>query len=200
MCVEKWMLIKNYENSYLVSSTGLIKAIDRINYRGYHLKEHMMRYTIDRNGYQRVYLTKHSKTSCKLVHIIVAETFIPDKSNFKSMPDEDRSKIDLNKLEINHKDENKQNNNVENLEWCTHKYNSNYGTRVSRIIPKTIDKTRTPVDQYDLNDNLIKEWYSMSEAARQLGLIQQNISECCHGERKTVGGFKWKFHDLKEGD
>ena len=200
MCVDDWEFIRNYEDTYKVSKTGLVKAIDRINYRGYHLKEHIMKYATDRNGYQRVYLTKYAKTKSKLVHVLVAETFIPDKSNFKSLPDEDRSKIDFNKLEVNHIDENKANNNVENLEWCTHKYNSSYGTRTSRIIPKTIEKTRTPVDQYDLDGNLIKEWYSMNEASRTLNLIQQNISKCCHGKRNTVGGFKWKFHVEKEGD
>ena len=183
MIEEKWLPVDCYEDTYFVSTRGVIKAIDRINYRGYHLKEHIMKYATDKNGYKRVYLTKYGKTKSMLVHQVVARAFIPNPNNLP---------------EVNHKDENKSNNCVENLEWCTHQYNSNYGTRVSRIIPKTIDKTRTPVDQYDLNDNLIKEWYSMNEASRQLNIIQQNISKCCHGTRQTAGGFKWKFHK-KEG-
>ena len=184
MCVEIWKDIKGYEGSYMVSNNGNVKSIDRINYCGYHYKEHILKQVVDRNGYCRVYLTKRAKTKCKLVHILVAQSFIPNPNNLP---------------EINHKDENKANNCVDNLEWCTHQYNSNYGTRTSRIIPKTIDKTRTPVDQYDLNDNMIKEWYSMSEAARQLNIVQQNISKCCHGKRNIAGGFKWKFHK-REGD
>lgn len=185
MYVEEWKPVNYYEDTYEVSNKGVIRAIDRINYRGYHLKGHIMKYTTDKNGYRRVYLTKYAKTKSKLVHVLVAQAFIPNPEN---------------KPEVNHKDEDKSNNCVDNLEWCTHQYNSNYGTRVSRIIPKTIDKTRTPVNQYDMDGNLIKEWYSMNEAARQLHLIQQNISKCCHGKRNSVGGFKWKFNVKKAGD
>ena len=184
MIDEKWKDIIGYEGIYMVSNKGNTKSIDRIDYAGRHRKEHVMKYATDKNGYKRVYLTKCGKSKSMLVHQVVAQAFIPNPNNLP---------------EVNHKDENKANNNVENLEWCTHQYNSNYGTRVSRIIPKTIDKTRTPVDQYDLDDNLIKEWYSMNEASRQLNIIQQNISKCCHGTRQTAGGFKWKFHK-KEGD
>lgn len=184
MRVEEWKPVVGYEGIYIASDKGDIKSVDRMDCAGRHRKECMMKYIIDRNGYCRVYLCKNGKTTSALVHRVIAKAFITNPNNLP---------------EINHKDENKQNNCIENLEWCSHKYNSNYGTRTSKIIPKTIDKTRTPVDQYDLKGNLIKEWYSMNEAARQLGLIQQNISRCCYGKRNTVGGFKWKFHK-KEGD
>ena len=154
---------------------------------------------IDKLGYERVCLMKDKQLKHILVHRLVGETFIPNKTTFKSMPDENRDEIDLDKLEINHKDENKLNNYVSNLEWCTHKYNSNYGTRTARIIPQTIDKTRRPIDQYTMDGMLIKEWYSTNEAARTLGLIQQNITKCCQGKRKSVGGYMWKYHN-KGGD
>ena len=154
---------------------------------------------IDKLGYERVCLMKDKRLKHILVHRLVGETFIPNKTTFKSMPDENRDEIDLDKLEINHKDENKLNNYVSNLEWCTHKYNSNYGTRTARIIPQTIDKTRRPIDQYTMDGMLIKEWYSTNEAARTLGLIQQNITKCCQGKRKSVGGYVWKYH-IKGGD
>ena len=154
---------------------------------------------IDRLGYERVCLMKDKKLKHMLVHRLVGEVFIPDKTTFKSMPDENRDEIDLDKLETNHKDENKLNNYVSNLEWCTHKYNSNYGTRAARIIPQTIDKTRTPIDQYTMDGVLIKEWYSTNEAARALGLAQQNLTKCCQGRRKSVGGYVWKYH-IKGGD
>lgn len=182
---EKWLPIKDYENCYVVSNTGIVKSLKRVNEYGYHLKEHIMHQTIDRNGYCKVYLTKYGKSKSKLVHRLVAEAFIPNPNNFP---------------EINHKDENKANNMVDNLEWCTHKYNSNYGTRTSKIIPKTIEKTRKPVKQIDEDGNVIKIWYSMNEASRKLGIIQQNISKCCQGTRQHAGGYKWEYADKKEGD
>lgn len=183
MSVEQWKPIINYEETYDVSIYGDIKSKARINYMGYHFKERMLKHAVDRNGYARVYLTKYGKTKSKLVHRLVAEAFIPNPDNLP---------------EVNHKDENKLNNSVDNLEWCTHKYNSNYGTRVSKIIPKTIDKTRKPVNQYDLNGNLIKTWYSMNEASGTLNITQQNISKCCKGQRQKAGGYVWKY--AKEGD
>ena len=174
---ETWKKIPNYD-IYFVSNKGRVKSVR-------NGKETYIFQSKNDRGYLYVSLYKNNIRKNYRVHRLVAEAFLPNQNHF---------------LEVNHIDENKANNNVENLEWCTHKYNSSYGTRTSRIIPKTIEKTRTPVDQYDLDGNLIKEWYSMNEASRTLNLIQQNISKCCHGKRNTVGGFKWKFHVEKEGD
>lgn len=179
-------------NDYYTSNNGEIISIKQLNK---YPNGKILKHTIDRLGYARVTLRVDNNDKHVLVHRLVAETFIPDKSNFKSMSDENRNNINLDLLEVNHKDENKLNNNVDNLEWCTHKYNSNYGTRTKRIIPQTIDKTRTPVDQYDDNWCLIKEWYSTSEAARSLNIIQQNITRCCQGKRCHAGGYRWKYHD-----
>lgn len=179
-------------SDYYTSNDGEIISAKQLNK---YPNGKILKHTIDRLGYACVTLRVDNNDKHILVHRLVAETFIPDKSNFKSMPDEDRSSIDFNSLEVNHKDENKLNNHVDNLEWCTHKYNSNYGTRTERIIPQTIDKTRTPVDQYDDNWNLIKEWYSTNEAARNLNIIQQNITKCCQGKRYHAGGYRWKYHN-----
>ena len=180
----EWQDIAGYIGVYQVSNTGDIKSLDRINEYGYHLKERVLKQTTDKNGYKRVYLTKHAKTKSFIVSRLVAQAFIPNPNHLP---------------EVNHKDENKSNNRVNNLEWCTHKYNSNYGTRTARIIPQTIDKTRTPIDQYTMDGVLIKEWYSTNEAARTLGLVQQNLTKCCQGRRKSAGGYVWKYH-IKGGD
>lgn len=177
---------------YYITDDGVVLSIKQLNR---YPNGKILSHTTDRLGYARVKMRINNCDKDMLVHRLVAETFIPDKSTFKSMPDEDRSLIDLDLLEVNHKDENKLNNDVNNLEWCTHKYNSNYGTRTERIIPQTIDKTRTPVDQYDDDWNLIKEWYSMNEAARTLNIVQQNITRCCQGKRYHVGGYRWKYHN-----
>jgi hypothetical protein len=198
MCIEIWKPVAHYEGIYQINNFGDLKSLERIGGNNHHIKEKIISQQLDKLGYYKVTLTKNGKCKHVLVHRLVAEHFIPDKSTFKSMLDEDRSLIDLDKLEVNHKDENKQNNNVNNLEWCTHKYNSNYGTRTERIIPKTIDKTRTPVDQCDENWNVIKEWYSTNEAARSLKIAQQNITKCCQGNRHHAGGFRWKYHNCKK--
>lgn len=90
--------------------------------------------------------------------------------------------------DINHKDENPHNNNLENLEWCTHKYNCNYGGRKNG----NQDKAKK-VAQYDLNGDLIKIYNSMSEATNEVYVPKGGISKCCRGKLKTSGGYVWKY-------
>lgn len=183
---EIWKNINNYNNEYAVSNLGNVRRNDSYNYKGYHFKERILSQQIDRLGYCRVYLTKYSKTKVFLVHRLVAQAFIPNPHNLP---------------EVNHKDENKLNNAVENLEWCTHIYNSNYGTRVSRIIPKTIAKTRKKIYQLSLNGDVINLWDGVNIAAKTLGITQQNITKCYQGLRRQAGGYKWKLAEqMKEGD
>ena len=89
---------------------------------------------------------------------------------------------------MNHKDEDKQNNNVDNLEWCNRTYNINYGTRNERI---ALTKSKT-VLQYDLEGNFIREWKSTAECGRN-GFHQGNVAACCRGELKKYKDFIWKY-------
>ena len=111
---------------------------------------------------------------------MVAETFLPNPDN---MP------------VVNHKDENKQNNSVDNLEWCSYEYNSNYGTNAERIA-KNESK---PINQYDLQGNFIKSWNSGTEIKRTLGYSNGNICNCCRGKQKTAYGYKWQYAELLGG-
>ena len=190
---EIWKDIPGYEGIYQVSNVGRVRSLRRTitggKYRinqGIILKEHS-----DNRGYLQIYLT----TQYYKIHRLVAETFIPDKFNFKSMPDEDRSLIDLNSLEVNHKDENKLNNNVNNLEWCTHKYNSNYGTRNLRISKSQMKK----ILQFDLTGNFIREYDSIKEA-KNLNNFSTHIGCCCKGIRKTANGFIWKYKESENNN
>lgn len=119
--------------------------------------------------YLRVEL-RYGVNKHKSVHRLVAEAFIPNPMNFRY---------------VNHKDENKKNNCVENLEWCTAKYNVNYGVgslaRNQRII------------QYDMKGNAIKIWERMKDASEELNITAQLISACCRGKKKTAGGYVWTY-------
>lgn len=101
--METWKDIKDYEGLYQISNLGRVKNI----------KKQKILKPLNINNYLRVVLSKKGKVQNKYIHRLVAETFIPNDNNYK---------------EINHKDENSMNNQIDNLEWCNRKYNINYGT------------------------------------------------------------------------
>lgn len=125
-------------------------------------------------GYKYVMLVINGKYKQHKVHRLVAETFIPNPKN---------------KPFINHKDCNRSNNNVLNLEWCTQKENINYAQRVNSSFN---DRNKT-VNQYDKNNNLLNTYKSISEASRQTGITIASISYSANGKRKTGGGYIWHF-------
>ena len=89
---------------------------------------------------------------------------------------------------INHKDENKTNNSVLNLEWCDAKYNVNYGSGIERAATKT----RQPVAQIDINGEIVAIYPGFNIAQQKTGVSESKISMCCSGKRKKAGGFQWK--------
>lgn len=119
---EVWKDIIGYEGLYQISNLGRVKSLERVtiskNGKRYTCQELCLRFG-NIKGYKFVVLRKGCKSYQVLVHRLVAQAFIP---NPDSLP------------EVNHKDENKSNNHVDNLEWCTHKYNSNYGTAKMRMV------------------------------------------------------------------
>lgn len=185
---EIWKPIKGYEGIYEVSNLGRIKSLN-YNRSG---KEKILKPALSHNGYLIVTLSKNGKTKRFRVNRLVVETFIPDKSNFKLMPDEDRNNIDLDNLKVNHIDENIKNNNIENLEWCTAKYNANYGERNFKIV-KHIKKS---IYQYDLNNKFINEYESITQASKETHIPISSISACCVGQRKKTNGYIFKFKEL----
>ena len=105
-----------------------------------------------------------------------------------------RSNSDQSKTVINHKDENPRNNSVANLEWCTHKYNANYGTRNERMAK---GKSK-PIQQLDMKTRLIIATYpSIKEAGLSTGIDCGNISSVARGKGKTAGGYGWKYQSDK---
>lgn len=169
---EIWKDIKGYEGLYQVSNLDRVK---RLNYNQTD-KERIMKPIKHSSGYLQIILFKNGKMKHMYVHRLVALHFIPNP-------------------EVNHKDENKLNNHVSNLEWCTHSYNNLYGTRIERISNKLINgKQSKPVLQYDLDGNLIKEWESTAECGRN-SYNKSSISKCCRGVEhyKTAYDYIWRY-------
>lgn len=107
---------------------------------------------------------------------------------------EDAKGRPFEELQINHKDENKENNRVDNLEWCSAKYNANYGTRLKRISDKQYKKT---LYMYTLDGKLCGLWPSSWECEKVTGFSGSHIRAVCRGERHIVKGFKWSYEPPK---
>ena len=156
-----------------------------------------LKHNVSSCGYPSVELFNSEGSSRKTVHRLVAEAFIPNPDNYP---------------QINHIDENKLNSSAENLEWCTAKYNMNYGVgakmRHSKIDYSTqarkdnmraaAMKRRRPVEQYDREGNLVAKYDSGMDAERALGIRHSvaRIIEVCRGKRKTAYNYIWKYSEV----
>ena len=173
-----WKEIPNTDGLYLISEEGKVFSArsNRI------IKNQRLS-----NGYWRVELNFSGTSKRYFIHRLVAETFLPNPDNLP---------------EVNHKDENPSNNHVSNLEWCTHKYNVNYGTRNIRMIAnrESLKGEDNPqsirVYQYSLEGDFIAEYGSCGEAGRETGLKWSSIARAARGERKQYAGYYWS--DKKE--
>lgn len=163
-----WKKIKDHHN-YSVNDYGEIRN-DRT---GRMLKPHLTY-----NGYLRVTLD-----GAKLrVHRIVAEAFISNDKNFP---------------QINHKDGDKTNNQVDNLEWCTAKQNTKHAYENGlRTISYTNIKTPKPIVQMTLDGTIIGRYDSIMQASRRYGYNDSNLSKACKGVQQTAYGYKWQYANL----
>ena len=156
-------------DKYYISKTGQILDVDYNKTK----KAKLLKQQTTLDGYKFVQLSKNGKIYNKKIHRLVAEAFIPNPNNLP---------------QVNHKDENKTNNNVVNLEWVTAKYNTNYGTRTQRAV----NKRKKKVLAYSLNGDFLFELDSMS-SAEKLGFSQGHISLCCSGKRHKHKNIIWKY-------
>lgn len=162
---EIWKDIPEYSGVYQISNFGRVRS-----YKGFRgVKERILKPQIAR-GYYYVFLRRNGKTYFPSVHRLVAKAFIPNPQNYKF---------------INHKNEIKTDNRVENLEWCTQLYNNTYGTAIKRAAAtrsKKIICIETGI--------IYKSGYEVCE---KLNLKYSNVMKCCEGQRERTRGLHFKF-------
>ena len=173
---EIWKPINGYESLYEVSNLGNVRSLDKIagGKAKRLIKGTLLKLRLDIGGYYIIGLWKNSKRSVKRVNRLVAEAFIPNPNNLPI---------------VNHIDENRTNNNATNLEWCTQKYNVNFGNHNAKM---SIAKTKHHIYQYSKDGKFIKEWLNPKEVERVLGIFSTSIYRVLSGKQKTAGGYIWK--------
>ena len=186
---EIWKDVIGYETLYKISNLGRIYSLTKQSLKSTRKKS---------NGYIICDLCKNGKVNTKHIHRLVAEAFIPNPNNY---------------LEVNHKDGNKTNNCVNNLEWCSKKQNMEhavktgliktgvnhplYGRTLSEETKKKMRENHfdnsKKINQYDLDGNFIKTWDSVQSAINYYN--NKAIEFCCKKRRKSASGFQWQFYE-----
>ena len=184
---ENWKDIKGYEGSYCVSNTGKVKSLGYLQYdinnKTYNFikREKILIGQDTKKGYLLVRLYKNGKYKIVSIHRLVAQAFIPNPNNLP---------------QVNHKDENKSNNCVDNLEWCDNKYNCNYGTRTKRMSETLKNRNCKKVYQYNKLMKLLNIYKSISEASKVNNFSTSGIAQCCNNKIKTYKGYIWKYEEV----
>lgn len=158
---EEWRDIKGYEGLYQVSNLGRVKCISRYKVAGKIKKPTLNSKTL----YLTVHLMDKERVDLCYIHRLVAEAFIPNPNH---------------KLEVNHINEIRYDNRVENLEWCDSQYNNEYSHG-------------KPVNQYDLNGTFIRRWNSSRHVKRELGFDDSHICKACHHKIRQAYGYRWEY-------
>jgi hypothetical protein len=164
--------IIGYEGLYRATMDGMIYSL---------ITNKNLKPATDSCGYQTVTLVKDKKKSTKTVHRLIAKAFYGDS-----------------KLDVNHKDGNKKNNQLNNLEFISKSQNTRHALAHGLFVPNTIEialKKRKVVIQRDVNTNeIIKKYISAHQAARETGFNRGNISTCCR-QNKIMYNYKWQYEN-----
>ena len=190
---EKWVPLKGWENNYLISSNGRIISLERKSKHSRHIgvyclrKKRKLSFSILNNGYNMAALTINGVVVRKSLHRLVAINFIPNPEN---------------KPCVNHKNGVKTDNRVSNLEWATHKENSQHSYRTGLQKPSfgmkgkvgNKNKMSKKVSQLDIKTGkVIKTWDSLHCVTRAKGWAYANIGACALNTRPTAYGYKWAY-------
>lgn len=170
---EIWRDIPGFEGRYQVSNFGNVMSF--LKSKKYQNKPHLMKQQIINSGYKIVCLNIRKQRARNYpVHRLVAMAFLDNPNNYPC---------------VNHKDENKLNNHVENLEWCTYQYNNAYGTAKIR----EFQTKANPVRQLTIDGVWIATYHSPTTAARLINHSLDGILDCCKGKRDFAYGYKWEY-------
>lgn len=180
-----WRQIEGYEGYYEVSDDGMVRSVDRFItdstgktrfLRGAMMKLSESRGRNNTEGYLVVNLHKNHRSNVIPVHILVANAFIPNTQN---------------KPTVNHKDGNKHNNVVSNLEWSSYAENNTHAIITGLRKPRGV-----AVEQYTISGEYVATYKSVTEAARATGFSRGGISHCIHGRTTISFGFVWKLSSI----
>lgn len=183
---EVWKDIAGYEGLYQASSMGRIRRLRFINNYVDKRKITIVKAYPINSGYLKIMFHKDGGYENKLVHRIIAETFIPNPKGLD---------------QVNHKDGNKHNNNADNLEWCTQSENMRHAVNMGLFTAFSLGKygadnpKAIPVEMLDKNTGeLLKRFGSLIDAAHFLGKEKSgHIVSCCKGKLKSAYGYRWRY-------
>ena len=179
---EIWEDIEGFEWLYQISSLGRVKSLER-KIKGkcgsiHTKKEKLRKISKDTGGYLYVPISNEFEKKNYLIHRLVAEAFLPNPENLP---------------QVNHKNEDKTDNNVNNLEWCTREYNNNYSTRNERIAKEHTNNPKRSKKVIRIDTGVV--YPSLAEIQRQLGFDKASIQKCCVGKQNTSYNMNWKYVD-----
>lgn len=181
---EIWNNIEGYEGLYQVSNLGRVKSLPD---RYYRKEGKILTNKVTAKGYCHLQLSKNGVSKNYLVHRLTAEAFIPNPNNLP---------------QVNHKDEDKTNNCVENLEWCDRKYNINYGNGITKRVrtnqengtyQKIAEINRRNLSIPIVNMTTYDIYPSIKEAERATGIDNRQINNCLKGRQNTTKGYTWNY-------
>lgn len=169
---EIWKDIEGYGGTFQVSNLGRVKTLN-YQHRGI---ERVLKPKKHNKGYLQIQLIKGDINKTFTIHRLVAEAFIPNPNNLPY---------------VNHKDEDKTNNNADNLEWCDSKYNVRYSMNLHP--ERKLNRLDMQIDQFDSKGNFVMRWKNSRTIFLETGMSDWAISEVCRGNRHKAYGFIWRY-------
>jgi len=162
--IESWRDIEGYEGLYKISNLGNVLSVRCGKLR---------KLSVNQYGYHQLWLSKNGVRKCHLAHQLVARAFIPNPNQ---------------QPQVNHRDLVKLNNSISNLEWCSTFQNNRHYHSI-RLGRECLD-----VEMICINSgNAVGRFKGCREAGRKTGIQYINIMRCCNGQRKSAGGYRWRW-------